>query len=599
MQVKGQRQRNLEATEPLFSISSGATVGTEAYLSATACIPVRRHFSLNGTKGGIKTSLSAGKSQGRIFAFPRQSHATGAAVRLAPIVAFALLAGNTSAWQQVPRAGAARREPLDLVSLIRAADSGDPVAQTRLGEFQQSRGQAGSAPAAKWYRRAADQGYAPAQYRLGLMYADGRGVQQSASEAEKWLRRAANQHYAPATVALSHLQPATERTAQKPASLPAATKSEGSAQTPVVLSRLLGAGSLDAAAPKVMGMTSAALPSPAASVSAPSPVPDVLIAKIRMPGVVRSSLIAPTSIPAPKVSPSGSLPPTPEQAFVASHRYPANAQELQWLKNAAEAGDVRSQSELGTAYAEGKGTPRNYTEAVRWLRRAAERGDALAQGRLAFAYSRGLGVPRDEAEAARWLRKAAEQDLPEAQYALGKLYSRGRQPNLSEARAWFTRAADRGYAPAQLVLAMCDEEGKGAPQDYRKAVAEYRKAAEQGLPDAQYRLGLMYEKGRGVQPSLANAEHWFRQAAQAGSAEAQYALGRLLSASSSDKKNRVEAYAWFANAATAGLEEALPSLNALSPQMTIREINLAQARALAIAQQYRPAAPIRDPFELR
>ena len=46
--------------------------------------------------------------------------------------------------------------------------------------------------AIKWYRRAADQGYAPAQYALGGMYANGRGVEKSEKEAIKWFKLAAS-----------------------------------------------------------------------------------------------------------------------------------------------------------------------------------------------------------------------------------------------------------------------------------------------------------------------------------------------------------------------------------------------------------------------
>lgn len=47
--------------------------------------------------------------------------------------------------------------------------------------------------AVKWYRRAADRGYAKAQFNLGSMYIDGLGVAQSYKTAKKWLRRAADQ----------------------------------------------------------------------------------------------------------------------------------------------------------------------------------------------------------------------------------------------------------------------------------------------------------------------------------------------------------------------------------------------------------------------
>jgi len=50
----------------------------------------------------------------------------------------------------------------------------------------------------KWYRLAAEQGYASAQYNLALMYDNGRGVPQDYQEAVKWYRRAADQGVAEA-----------------------------------------------------------------------------------------------------------------------------------------------------------------------------------------------------------------------------------------------------------------------------------------------------------------------------------------------------------------------------------------------------------------
>ena len=52
------------------------------------------------------------------------------------------------------------------------------------------------AEAVKWYRRAAEQGYAVAQNNLGSMYYNGTGVPQDYAEAVKWYRRAVEQGYA-------------------------------------------------------------------------------------------------------------------------------------------------------------------------------------------------------------------------------------------------------------------------------------------------------------------------------------------------------------------------------------------------------------------
>jgi TPR repeat protein len=52
------------------------------------------------------------------------------------------------------------------------------------------------AEAGKWYRLAAEQGNADAQYNLGIMYDEGEGVPQDRAEAVKWLRLAAEQGHA-------------------------------------------------------------------------------------------------------------------------------------------------------------------------------------------------------------------------------------------------------------------------------------------------------------------------------------------------------------------------------------------------------------------
>ena len=47
--------------------------------------------------------------------------------------------------------------------------------------------------AAKWYRKAAEQGFPPAQFSLGYMYYRGQGVLQDYVEAVKWFRKVAEQ----------------------------------------------------------------------------------------------------------------------------------------------------------------------------------------------------------------------------------------------------------------------------------------------------------------------------------------------------------------------------------------------------------------------
>ena len=115
------------------------------------------------------------------------------------------------------------------------------------------------------------------------------------------------------------------------------------------------------------------------------------------------------------------------------------AKALRILRPLAEQGDIRAQTLLGNIYAEGKGVPEDYAEAVKWYRKAAEQGDAGA---------------------VKWFRKAAEQGYAGAQYNLGTMYGNG----------------------------------EGVPKDSVLAYMWLNLAAAQGLKDAQKGRGLVAEE---------------------------------------------------------------------------------------------------------
>ncbi|HZI83518.1 MAG TPA: tetratricopeptide repeat protein [Casimicrobiaceae bacterium] len=75
------------------------------------------------------------------------------------------------------------------------AEQGDATAQYSLGTlFAEGKGVAqDDATAFKWFQRAAEQGNAVAQYNVGASYAAGTGVAKSETDAAKWFRRAADQ----------------------------------------------------------------------------------------------------------------------------------------------------------------------------------------------------------------------------------------------------------------------------------------------------------------------------------------------------------------------------------------------------------------------
>ncbi|MBF0158421.1 MAG: sel1 repeat family protein [Magnetococcales bacterium] len=79
--------------------------------------------------------------------------------------------------------------------MVYAANRGIALAQYMLGViYDQGKGvPQDPAEAVKWFRMAAEQGYADAQFSLGGLYANGLGVARDNREALKWLRMAAEQ----------------------------------------------------------------------------------------------------------------------------------------------------------------------------------------------------------------------------------------------------------------------------------------------------------------------------------------------------------------------------------------------------------------------
>jgi S1-C subfamily serine protease len=77
-----------------------------------------------------------------------------------------------------------------------------------------------------------------------------------------------------------------------------------------------------------------------------------------------------------------------------------------------------------------------------------------------------------------------------------------------EAVKWYTKAAEKGHAEAQLKLGLMFNSGQGVTQDDKEAVKWFAKAAEQGLAISQFVLGYMYYEGEGVIEDYVEAYKW-------------------------------------------------------------------------------------------
>lgn len=231
---------------------------------------------------------------------------------------------------------------------------------------------------------------------------------------------------------------------------------------------------------------------------------------------------------------------------------------LQWFQRAAAQNAPRAQYYVGLMYERGYGVPRSYEAALEWYRRAAANNSPLAELAVARFYGRGLGVERDPAQRTSWLLRAANQGNPQAQFILGNIYRRGLdvQQDLPTAAQWYQRAALQEFVPAEMQLGLMYEHGNGVPQDNAQAVRLLRSAAEKGNAIAQNALGMLYRRGQGVKQDYAQAQRWLRASADQGNSLAALNLGVLYADGLGVPRDQVEARRWFEKAAAAGNEAA-------------------------------------------
>ncbi|POM73301.1 Hypothetical protein PHPALM_9863 [Phytophthora palmivora] len=138
-----------------------------------------------------------------------------------------------------------------------------------------------------------------------------------------------------------------------------------------------------------------------------------------------------------------------------------NEQEaLKWLIKAAEAGDPTAKSRLGEYYAFGKGgVQKDQARAVQYYKEAATAGIIRAQYNLGYLYLTGDGVPKDALQAEALFRKAAEKGFVMAMVNLAQMYRTGygKVPkDLETARKWLELAAPHDPNAQELLKVMTE-----------------------------------------------------------------------------------------------------------------------------------------------
>lgn len=97
---------------------------------------------------------------------------------------------------------------------------------------------------------------------------------------------------------------------------------------------------------------------------------------------------------------------------------------VKWYTKSALQGYAKAQCNLGNCYLSGQGVTQDYKEAVNWYTKGAEQENAGAQYMLGCCYFMGQGVTKDQKEAVKWITKSAEQGNTVAKEELEKLKSK-------------------------------------------------------------------------------------------------------------------------------------------------------------------------------
>jgi len=302
------------------------------------------------------------------------------------------------------------------------------------------------AKALLWWRRAADEGNAPAMYSIGLLYANGQGVPKDDAKATEWFAKGAAAGDA---------------------------RCEGALAKRYWTGRGIGRDEAKA----VQWFHKAA--------DAGDPSAMAALARLYREG--RCVLLddAKAIQWATKAANAGDG----SGMFFVGYAYIWGRDNLPkdlekghtWLtksvtacRTAADNGDEISAFFLGMLYHNGAGgLPKDEPEGFRWLLKAADGGEATAMGKVGVMYQHGGVVPKDDDKATEWFKKGADAGDPVSMHRLALLYQSGRN---------------------------------GVSMDKAKSLDLLQKAADAGNPAAISHLINMYQTGNGVEKNLAKAE---------------------------------------------------------------------------------------------
>lgn len=200
-------------------------------------------------------------------------------------------------------------------------------------------------------------------------------------------------------------------------------------------------------------------------------------------------------------------------------------------------------------YFDGTGTNQDRNEAKQWYEKSAEYGHITAKKMLEH-WEEYNAIP-DKYESLAWHKKLAKQGNAEAQNILGtiseKQYWTSHKKNkkaAKEAFQWYEKSALQGNAEGEYNLAKCYYEGLGIEKNEDHAFSYFTKSAEQNFPEALREVGSCYYIGIGTMKNNTKAVEYYTKAAELGDIKAQIFLDDIDQRGGISEQNSSKILSW-------------------------------------------------------
>lgn len=167
-------------------------------------------------------------------------------------------------------------------------------------------------------------------------------------------------------------------------------------------------------------------------------------------------------------------------------------------------------------------------------------------------------IDEDTGAAIAFYQRAADLGFAPAQVNLADVLVRRR--DYARAASLYEKAAAEDYALAFVPLGRLLMTGRGTGRDPVQAVEWFWRAADSGVVEAHFELGAARAEGRGIATDVRAAAAHFRIAAIQGHGEAQNRLGYLYRRGNGVAQDFLEAAKWYQLAADQGNVQAMNRL---------------------------------------